>query len=156
MKPICALDVDGVVALENPDVPITRRTVSALGRWRRELLVPDGAAQTVRRLGELFDCVWIGAWTYNAHPALRLALGLPEVSWPFIPVQFHKVEAIRGYADGRPWLLIDDGIDDLGVVADPADGLLVRTDPRRGLAGVDPDVLAARIDQLRKDGAYGG
>ncbi len=145
---MCALDVDGVVVLEHPEVPVTRKTVSAFGKWRREVLIPDGAPATLRRLAELFDCVWVGAWSHNAHPALRSALHLPAAPWPWIPVQFHKPAAIRAYAGGRPWALIDDGIDDLGPVPDPPDGLLVRVDPHRGLADVDPEALAARLARL--------
>jgi hypothetical protein len=121
-RPVCALDVDGVVVLEHPEVPVTRTTVSAFGKWRREVLIPDGAPATLRRLAELFDCVWVGAWSHNAHPALRSALHLPAAPWPWIPVQFYKPAAIRAYAGGRPWALIDDGIDDLGPVPTPPTG----------------------------------
>jgi hypothetical protein len=142
---VCALDVDGVVVLHKPEVPVTRETVSAFGKWRRDVLVPAGAAATIRRLTELFDCVWVGAWSHNAHPALRPALSLPAEPWPSIPVQFHKLDAIRAYAAGRPWVWIDDSIDDLGPIPGQPDGLLVRVSPRRGLADIDPDTLAARI-----------
>jgi hypothetical protein len=40
-------------------------------------------------------------------------------------VQFHKLAAIRAYVAGRPWAWIDDGIDDLGLVPDPPDGLAI-------------------------------
>jgi hypothetical protein len=59
-----------------------RQTVSAFGKWRREVLIPDGAPATLRRLAELFDCVWTGAWSHNAHPALRPVLSLPATPWP--------------------------------------------------------------------------
>ena len=145
MKPVCALDVDGVVVLDQPQVPVHHATVSAFGRWRREVLVPDGATATLRRLGKLFDCVWVGGWSHNAHPALAVALDLPTPPWPFIPVQFHKLAPIRAYAAGRPWVWIDDSIDDLGPVPDPPDGLLVRVDSRRGLTDVVPDALAVLL-----------
>lgn len=143
MKPFCFLDVDGVVVLEHPEVPVTAQSVSAFGRWRRDVLVPAAAPAILHRLGQRFDCVWIGAWSYNAHPALRGVLDLPATPWPWIGVQFHKLEAIRAHADGRPWVWIDDDIDDLGAQPDPPDGVLVRVDPRRGIADVDPDALIA-------------
>ncbi|MEU6141999.1 hypothetical protein ABZ848_16735 [Streptomyces sp. NPDC047081] len=146
-RPVAALDVDGVVVLEHPEVPVERRSVSAYGRWRREVLVPRVAAARLARLAEFFDCVWVSAWSHTAHPALREALGLPEQEWPWLGAQFDKLPAIRDFAAGRPWIWIDDGIDDLGVRPDPPDGLLVRVRPGHGLADVDPEALFKKLDR---------
>ena len=42
-RPLCVLDVEGVVVLEDPVVPVVRHTVTAYGRWRRDVLVPEVA-----------------------------------------------------------------------------------------------------------------
>ena len=88
---------------------------------------------------------WAGAWSHNAHLALREVLGLPEQPWPFLPVQFRKLPAIRAFAAGRAWVLIDDSIHDFGLVADQPDGLLVPVDPGRGITAIDPDALRAQL-----------
>jgi hypothetical protein len=147
-RPVAALDVDGVFALQDPAVPVREESVSAYGKWRRRILVPDNARELIGELGELFDCVWISAWSHTAHPALREALGLPSVPWDFLPVQFHKLDAIRRYAVGRPWVLIDDSIDDLGDEPAPGDGILCRVDSRRGIADVHPRQLYAEVTAL--------
>jgi hypothetical protein len=77
-----------------------------------------GADVALRRLAERFDIVWASAWSHNAHPALRQVLDLPESPWPFLPVQFHKLDSIRAFAAGRPWAWIDDSIHDLGRLED--------------------------------------
>ena len=152
-RPVAALDVDGVVVLAHPVVPVVRHSVSAYGRWRREVLVPEVAPAKLARLAELLDCVWVSAWSHNAHPALREALDLPEEAWPWLGAQFGKLPAIRAYAAGRPWAWIDDGIDDLAVQPDPPDGLLVRVRPGYGLADVDPDALYQSLPSPPEPGA---
>jgi len=149
-RPIAVLEVDGVLVLEDPVVPVTRVTVHAYGnKWARPVQVPTAAPVLVARLAERFDIVWGSAWSHNAHPALREVLGLPEQPWPFLPVQFRKIPAIRAYAGGRPWVLIDDSIHDFGPVAVQPDGLLVPVDPGRGITAIDPDALRAELDRHR-------
>lgn len=145
LRPVAALDVDGVFALQNPVVPVRAESVSAYGKWRRQILVPDNAREFIGELGELFDCVWISAWSHTAHPALRDVLGLPSTPWEFLPVQFHKRDAIRRYAAGRPWVWIDDSIDDLGDEPIPEDGVLCRVDPRRGMYDLDAQTLYGQV-----------
>jgi hypothetical protein len=148
MRPVAALEVDGVLVLEDPVVPVTEVTVHAYGnRWARRVRVPTAAPGIVARLAERFDIVWASAWSHNAHPALREVLGLPEQPWPFLPVQFRKLPAIRAYAAGRAWVLIDDSIHDFGLVEDQPDGLLVPVDPGRGITAIDPDTLRAELDR---------
>lgn len=144
-RPLCVLDVDGVIALEDPVVPTMRRTVSAYGKWRRDIDIPRAAPSILHELAHRFECVWMGAWAHTAHPALREALDLPSTPWSWRGVQFHKLPAIRELAGGRAWVWIDDAIDDLGAEGDPPDGLLVRVDPRRGIADVDPASLLAGL-----------
>lgn len=144
-RPVAVIDVDGVLVLDHPEVPVTRHVVSAYGRWAREVLVPVGAPGVLRELGERFELVWAGAWSHMAHHALCDVLDLPPDPFPFLPVQFHKLPAIRRYAAGRPWLLIDDGIHDLGHVPEPDDGLLVPVDSHRGIVDVRAADLARRL-----------
>jgi len=143
------VEVDGVLVLDHPTVPVTETVVHCYGnRWARRVSVPVGADSTLRRLAERFDVVWAGAWSHNAHPALREVLDLPETPWPFLPVQFHKLRSIREFAAGRPWIWIDDGIHDLGRLDDPPDGILVEVDAGSGIVSVDPHDLYARSERL--------
>ena len=149
-RPVLALDIDGVLALDNPQVPVVRRTVKRIRKWRRDLLIPVDAPRILRRLAEDFDCVWASAWAHTAHPALRDALSLPQPPWPWIGVQFNKASAVRDFAAGRPWVLIDDGTDVLGghPLPDPA-GLTVHVRPDLGIAEVDPGRLLAAVRGCR-------
>ncbi|PWV85807.1 hypothetical protein SAMN05421630_102155 [Prauserella marina] len=147
-RPLAMLDIDGVLVLENPVVPVETHTVSAYRRWAREVRIPVGAAESVRELARRFDIVWTTAWSHNAHIALAPALGLPEEPWPFLAVQFNKLPAIRAYAGGRPWVWIDDSIHDLGEIPAPADGLLVPVDGSRGITEIDPAELLEKLSRL--------
>jgi hypothetical protein len=156
-RPIAVLGISDVVVLESdPLVPVTTHTVSAWGKWVREVRIPDAAPERIRQLAEHFDLVWASEWGHNAHTAFRPALGLPEEPWPFLPVQFDKLAAIRAYAGGMPWVWIDDPVVDLhGARPEPADGVIVRVDPHVGIAGVDVAALAAAVEQItiRQQGA---
>lgn len=147
-RPLAILEVDGVLVLDDPVVPVVRTVVHAAGhKWARTVDVPAGADEILAELAARFDIVWAGAWSHNAHPALRGVLGLPEGPWPFLPVQFHKLPAIQAYSAGRPWVWIDDGIHDLAPVEPPAGGILVPVDARRGITAVDPELLYRSLMQ---------
>jgi hypothetical protein len=152
-RPIAVLGISDVVVLESePRVPVTTYTVSAWGKWVREVQIPDVAPERIRQLAEHFDLVWASEWGHNAHTAFRPALGLPEEPWPFLPVQFDKLAAIRAYADWMPWVWIDDPVVDLreaGMVA-PTDGVIVRVDPHEGIAGVDVPALVAAVNRIAR------
>jgi hypothetical protein len=148
-RPIAVIEVDGVLVLDHPAVPVTETVVHAYGnRWARRVNVPVGADSALRRLSELFEIVWASAWSHNAHPALRQVLDLPEIPWPFLPVQFRKLPSIRAFAAGRPWIWIDDSIHDLGQQEDPPDGILVSVDASSGIISVDPDALHAQLQRM--------
>ncbi|QRP47353.1 hypothetical protein [Amycolatopsis sp. FDAARGOS 1241] len=146
MRPIAVLEVDGVLALDDPCVPVVETVVHTCGhRWARPIKIPVGAADVLHRLAAEFDVVWASSWSHNAHPALQEALDLPTEPWPFLPVQFRKLTAIRTHAAGRPWAWIDDAIHDLGPIPEPKDGLLVPVDPRVGIMAVDPVALREEV-----------
>lgn len=152
-RPLVVLGISDVVVLEEPaDVPATAHHVSAWGRWERDVVIPDAVADRIRRLASRYDVVWASEWGHNAHTAFAGVLGLPAEPWPFLPVQFDKLARIREYAGGLPWAWIDGDVVDLHEVGDVADGVLVRVDPRRGLAGVDLDDLDARLAALGSGG----
>jgi hypothetical protein len=155
-RPIAVVEVDGVLALDNPKVPVFEALVHTYGnRWARPISIPVGASDVLRRLSSEFDVVWASSWSHNAHPALQEVLGLPIEPWPFLPVQFRKLGAIRAYAAGRPWVLIDDAIHDLGRLADPPDGLLVPVDAGEGIVSVDPAALLRQLADVSGRAAIG-
>ncbi|GGH33305.1 hypothetical protein [Microbacterium album] len=148
-RPLAILGISDVVVLEGePDVPVTRHEVSAWGRWVRDVQIPDGAADGIRRLAARYEIVWASEWGHNAHTAFAAALGLPDDPWPFLPVQFDKLETIRAYAGELPWVWIDGPVVDLHEPDAVEDGVLVRVDPRRGLAGVDLGAVDDAMDRL--------
>ncbi|MPY56540.1 HAD domain-containing protein [Streptomyces spongiae] len=144
-RPVLGLDVDGVVVLTEPfATAVTEHRVSAWGRWGRIVSVPATAPAIIGRLARDFEIVWVSAWGHNAHTALREALGLPDVPWRFLPVQFGKARAVAAYAGDRPWALVHDGLDD-----EPSEsGTVVRVDPRRGLDQVDAEKLVEAVHGL--------
>lgn len=127
------LGVDGVVVLDEPPlVPFRSWTVSAAGKWRRQIAVPEHAAAVVRTFAEHAQVVWVSAWSYLAHEALREALDLPEEPWEHLAVQFDPVSAVAEYASGRQWMVVTDMLAlhrDAPVLA----GSVYALDPRRGL-----------------------
>ena len=86
---------------------------------------------------------------YNAHTALREVLELPEEPWPFLPVQFGKIDMITHYTAGRPWVWVDDELVDLAGPAPVDDtGVVVRVDPRLGICAVDAHQLLEALAAL--------
>ncbi|QFY10036.1 hypothetical protein GBF35_28375 [Nonomuraea phyllanthi] len=141
-RPLAVLGVDGVVVLEGETrVPARLEHLSARGKWVRDLQVPDGTREAVAHLARRYGIVWASEWGPNAHLALTGVLGLPAAPWPYLPVQFNKLAAIREYAAGRPWVWIDDPVVDLDPLPGEPGGVIVRVDPARGLAGLDLSVI---------------
>jgi len=148
-RPLLVLGISDVVVLEGEtDVPVTVHSVSAWGRWVREVAIPDAAAPGIRRLSERYEIVWASEWGHNAHTAFAPVLGLPDEPWPFLPVQFDKLDAIRAYADGLPWGWVDGPVVDLHGPGFVEDGVIVRVEPTRGIAGLDVHALDQEMDAL--------
>lgn len=142
-RPVAFLGLAGVIYLDaEPAVATRTERVSAWGRWARDVAVPEGTARQVAALSARTDVVWISEWGHNAHTAFAGVLGLPVGPWPTLPVQFGKLQAIHDYlraqAGSPPWLWIDDP---LVIPPGATGGVVVATDPRRGLAGVDVTAL---------------
>ncbi|MEU6415188.1 hypothetical protein [Microbispora sp. NPDC046933] len=136
--PLAVLGVDGVVVLEGEaHVPARLEHLSARGKWVRDVQVPEGTREAVAHLAQRYSIVWASEWGPNAHLALAGVLGLPATPWPYLPVQFDKLAAIRQYAGGRPWVWIDDPVVDLHPLPDDPGGVVVRVDPSKGLVGLD-------------------
>jgi len=148
-RPLLVLGISDVLVLEGEaEVPVTVHSVSAWGRWVREVAIPDAAAPGIRRLSERYEIVWASEWGHNAHTAFASVLDLPEEPWPFLPVQFDKLGAIRAYAGGLPWAWVDGPVVDLHDPGPVEDGVIVRVDPAHGIAGLDVDALDAEMDVL--------
>ncbi|WP_055479873.1 hypothetical protein [Sphaerimonospora mesophila] len=136
--PLAVLGVDGVVVLDGETrVPARLEHLSARGKWVRDLRVPDGTREAVAHLARRYGIVWASEWGPNAHLALAEVLGLPADPWPYLPLQFNKLAAIRQYAGDRPWVWIDDPVVDLDPLPDDPGGVVVRVDPAKGLVGLD-------------------
>jgi hypothetical protein len=141
---VLALDVDGVIAVDEPAAtPTVECSVSAWGRWRRQIKVPINAPQILAQLAPHFEIVWASAWGHNAHTALAPVLDLPQEPWMFLPVQFGKPTAVASYAATRPWVLIED--DTGGGTEAVSSDHVVLVDPRRGIADIDTEKLIALV-----------
>ncbi|MGW0927335.1 HAD domain-containing protein [Streptomyces sp. NPDC002644] len=103
------------------------------------------------------ELVWATTWLDEANEVLAPLLGLPAlpvVRWPepeeapHVPHGVHwKTPALVEWADGRPFLWVDDEIGPLDRLwvegVHPAPALLHRVDHRIGLTGADVAALAA-------------
>lgn len=149
-RPVLVLGISDVFVIEGePSVPVSMHHLSAWGRWVRDVAIPDSAARRLHELAEHFDIVWASEWGHNAHTAFRGPLELPEEPWPFLPVQFDKLAHIRRYADGLPWVWVDDPLVDLsGEPPECEDGIVVRVDPAAGILSLDLEDLLTRTRAL--------
>jgi hypothetical protein len=119
--------------------------------------VPDGTREAVAHLARRYSIVWASEWGPNAHLALAGVLDLPATPWPYLPLQFNKLAAIRQYAGGRPWVWIDDPVVDLEPLPDDPGGVVVRVDPSKGLVGLDLSVVDEAVARAasRKGSCHG-
>lgn len=145
-RPLVAIDVDGVIALDpGATVARTRHVVAAWGKWRREIEVADGTAQALRALASRCEVAWASAWSYTAHEALRPVLELPEDPWHFLPCQFDAATIVAQYAAGRAWAWVTADAASSGQEAEADGGIVAVVDDRRGLPSLDLDELLRRL-----------
>ncbi len=99
------LDVDGVLNAVPPlpDVPVLEMEGFPIS-------IPPGTRERVGRLLTVFEPIWASAWRDKAHPNFGPHLGISD-SWPFIEFRMWKLLSIIEYANGRPWVWIDDDAD---------------------------------------------
>jgi hypothetical protein len=152
MRPLLAVDVDGVISLFGYD------EAPPPSEARLELV--DGvlhcislrAGERLQRLAEHFELVWASGWEDRANDHLPHLLGLPG-SLPFLRFErvvgranaHWKLDAIDAYAGGRALAWIDDAFNPAchsWAQAREAPTLLVQTEPRRGLTAREAERLA--------------
>jgi hypothetical protein len=117
MKPILAVDVDGVISLfgaeEKPDRAHTK--LELVDGVPHLISLPTG--DRLRRLGEHFELVWASGWEDKANFYLPNLLGLPEL--PHVSFDdavaagaaHWKLGPLEEYAAGRALAWIDDNFD---------------------------------------------
>jgi hypothetical protein len=118
------------------------------------------AAAHLLGLAEQFELVWASGWEERAGENLPHLLGLPA-GIPFLRFEkavgrsnaHWKLDAIEGYAGGRPLAWIDDALDEecrAWAQRRAAPTLLVQTDPRQGLTDAEVALLTAWAQELAR------
>jgi len=111
------------------------------------------AAAHLLELASTFELVWASGWEERANEHLPHLLGLPP-ELPFLRFAravgrsnaHWKLDAIEGYARGRPLAWVDDALSPAcheWADARSAPTLLVQTEPDRGLTSHEAEQLAA-------------
>ncbi|MBS1862966.1 MAG: hypothetical protein JSS68_14780 [Actinobacteria bacterium] len=152
MRPILAVDVDGVISLFGFDEAPLRSEA------RFELV--DGmvhcislrAGERLRRLGEHFELIWASGWEDKANYYLPTMLGIPEL--PHITFDgaarfgsaHWKLGPLEASCRGRALAWIDDNFDESCYAwarKRPEPTLLVPTNPVDGLQEAETEALIA-------------
>ncbi len=142
-RPLCALDVDGVISLFGFEGPLDE----APGRFQLingiAHCIAHGVGDRINRLAERFEVVWATGWEERANEALPRLLGLAgELPYLTFDGQARfgtahwKIGAIDAYAGERPLVWIDDCLDEscrAWAEEREAPTLLVPTEPFSGL-----------------------
>ncbi len=141
-KPVCAVDVDGVISLfgfEGPpeNAPCKFQLIDGMAHC-----VALETGERLQRLMPYFELVWATGWEDRANEYLLLMLGLP----PLPVLRFGgaarfgsahwKLGPIGEYAQGRRLAWIDDSLDEScreWAAARPEPTVLVHTDSAVGL-----------------------
>jgi hypothetical protein len=150
-RPICALDVDGVISLFGFEGSVEEPPGRFLLIDGIAHCIAYGVGERINRLAERFEVVWATGWEERANEALPRILGLPG-QLPYLTFDGQarfgtahwKIRAIDEYAADRPLAWIDDCLDDScreWAASREAPTLLVPTEPFTGLT----DELADRI-----------
>jgi len=157
VRPILAVDIDGVISLfgseERADPTTTRLQLVDGVPHLISLVVGD----RLRRLSERFELVWASGWEDKANFYLPQLLGLPEL--PHVSFDgaarrgaaHWKLNPLEAYARGRAMAWIDDNFDQScheWAEARPEPTLLVLTEPQLGLEEAHVDALNAWAGSL--------
>jgi hypothetical protein len=163
MKPVLAVDVDGVISLFGFEQPPDRSIA------RFELIdgmvhcISLAAGERLRRLAEHYELVWATGWEERANDTLPALLGIPEL--PAINFDgaarwgtaHWKLGPLTEYAHGRALAWIDDSFDGSCYewararqnAAMPT--LLVPTDSDHGLLEVQVEALIGWARGLERE-----
>ena len=153
VKPILALDVDGVISLfgfEGPldQVPGRFHLIDGVAHC-----IPDETGPRILRLAEHYELCWATGWEERANDRLPLILGLPEE----LPVltfggkaefgtAHWKLDALARYSGDRPLAWVDDSMDascHAWAAERAAPTLLVPCDSDIGLTDSQVDAMIA-------------
>jgi len=156
MKPILAIDIDGVISLFGAETPPDRSftKLELVDGVPHLISLPTG--DRLRRLEEYFELVWASGWEDKANfylPALLGLSDLPHVSFDDVaPGAAHwKLDPLAEYATGRPLAWIDDNFNESCFAwaeerAEPT--LLVQTESHLGLEEAHVAALEAWASTL--------
>ena len=152
MKPILAVDIDGVISLFGAETPPDRAftKLELVDGVPHLISLPTG--DRLRRLEEHFELIWASGWEDKANFYLPSLLGLPEL--PHVTFDgavregaaHWKLGPLEEYAAGRPLAWIDDNFDQScyeWAEARVEPTLLVVTEPHLGLEEAHVDALNA-------------
>ena len=163
MKPVLAVDVDGVISLFGFDEPPDRSIA------RFELIdgmvhcISLAAGDRLRRLADHYELVWATGWEARANDTLPTLLGIPEL--PTIRfggaarwgTAHWKLGPLDEYAQDRPIAWIDDSFEGSSYEwarASQSEGkptLLVPTDSDNGLEEVQVEALIGWARGLERE-----
>jgi hypothetical protein len=154
-RPVCAVDVDGVISLFGFDGPINQ----AGGRMQlidgMAHCISQEAGPQLRRLGEVYELIWATGWEHRANDHLPLILGLPG-DLPVLSFDGRarfgsahwKLDALSEYGFNRPLAWIDDSFDAScheWAAQREAPTLLCPTDSDIGLTDAHTEALLAWV-----------
>jgi hypothetical protein len=160
IRPLLAIDVDGVISLFGFDEPPSRDVA------RFELIdgmvhcISLGAGERLRRLGQFYDMVWATGWEEKANDYMPHVLGMPEL--PFLTFKgaarfgsaHWKLAPLDKYSRGRPVAWIDDSFDEScyeWARQRPLPTLLVPTESAIGLEEAQTEALIAWARSLESE-----
>jgi hypothetical protein len=148
-KPLLMVDIDGVISLFGFDVDARPdgcfHSIDGIPHF-----LSANAAQNLLALAQRFELVWASGWEEKANEYLPYLLGVPAL--PYLSFErsvgrtnaHWKLDAIDGYAHGRPLAWIDDAFNDAcheWSAARAAPTLLVETLPQSGLMQTQVELL---------------
>ena len=157
VRPILAVDVDGVISLfgfDDPaDAPGEFHLIDGVAHC-----ISRAAGERLRRLSGWYELVWATGWEERANDYLPGLLGL-SAELPYLTFDggarfgsaHWKIDAIGEYAGERPLAWIDDCIDEgcrLWAHSRHSPTLLVAVDSDRGLEEAQTETLLKWAEDL--------
>lgn len=165
-KPICFLDVDGVINA-CPPIPGEKVFAVTVNGLRYPICIPSGTEERIAKLSEHFEMVWATTWREKAHPNFAEHLGLdPEEPCPHIEFIHYKLPSIVEHAVEnhlreailRPWVWIDDNaqreIALLGIAPDEKRALAIAPELSVGLTDEHVERALEFCEQVNRNHEY--